>query len=147
MKKTRSSPPRSLRARSASSPTASRSSDSSRASPSSKSRRSPLATLSRIASSVLSTAIAMSAGAVHHREREGLELLSVRLAAQVRARLGGVLEGRRARALERIGRRDANERALEQPSRERRPDCLVLLRGVEKGHRGSAFAKVRARDL
>jgi hypothetical protein len=71
----------------------------------------------------------------------------MRVRAEGRTRAGSVIERGRARAVERIGRGDANEHPVERTARERSTDDLVLLRRVEEGHRGGALAQVCARHL
>src|SRR6185437_12652206 len=77
----------------------------------------------------------------------GLELAPVRLAAEMRARLRGVVERRLARAGERVGRRNARERTVERAAGERGAHGRVFLGGVEERHRRGSFAQVRPGNL
>src|SRR3954453_20704343 len=148
-KYTRSSPPRTRRARSASSPIASRSSDSISARPSSMSRRPPASTLARIWSRLVSSAIAIGFLACPIDDGVGqcFELVAMRVRDEERARAGRVVECGIARAGQRVGRADTDQRSLERAAGEGCADDLVLLRREEQRHRGRPLAEVGAGDL
>ena len=78
---------------------------------------------------------------------EGLELLAAERAVEAGARAARVVERDLARALERAGLGDADERAVERPAGERAPDDRVLARGEEQRQRRRALAQVGAGDL
>src|SRR5262249_3892426 len=155
-KKTRSSPPRCRRARSASSPRPSRSSDSISATPSSKSSRSPTSTFSRTPASV-SDRSRRAINAPCSRPRRsgpraprGAARRSGPRArcAQAGARAACVGARDVAAFFERTGRRDAEQRSLELHSPgERVADRLVTLGGEQERQGRRSLAQVRARDL
>ena len=140
-------PPRRRRARSASSPSSRRSSDSRIATPSSKSRRSPASIFSRIGSSVGSVENGDQLLLSTTASRQRLELVPPRGAVEAGPGLRSVVEGHLARSIERTGRGDANEGALQRPARERSAHDRVLPRGEEKRQRRRAVPEVRARHL
>src|SRR5437660_2105094 len=148
MKKTRSSPPRSRRARSASSPSPSRSSDSSSATPSSKSSRSPASTFSRIGSSVESLSkTATLRLPIDDEVGQRLELRPMQVPVEAPARPSSIVEAVLAGSLERPGGGDADEGALERPARQRLVDTAIDAGGEQERQRRRPLAEVDAGDL
>src|SRR5919106_410034 len=145
-KKTSSVPPRTRRARSASSPSASRSSDSRSASPSSKPSRSPASTFSRIASSVLTSTTVMPTSPLPVDD-DVRERLQFRLVPQELPRLPSVVEGHRPGPHEGAGCGHAHERLLLRAAGERLPYDRVLARREDQRQRRHPLAQVGTRDL
>src|SRR6266536_5721769 len=86
---------------------------------------------SAFSSEVGFTDVSPSRVTMNHQMREGLELLAAQLAVQARAGLPRVLERDLARAFERAGRGDADERSLERPPGEGIADDRVLAGGED----------------
>ena len=78
---------------------------------------------------------------------EGLELVPVRLAVQVRPGLPSVVERDFTRPLERAARGDPHERPVERAAGERAAYDLVVLRREQERQRRRPLAEIGARDL
>ena len=84
---------------------------------------------------------------VDDREREGIELVPARDAVEALPRAPRVVDRDLARAVERAGCDDANERTLERPAGERRAHDLVVASGEDQRQRRRSVAQVGAGDL
>src|SRR5438067_3037058 len=149
-KKTSSPPPRWRRARSASSPSASRSSVFINATPSSNSSRSAASTFSRIGASVSSvsrTAMRRLPFPIDHCVSQGLELVAVQFAVETRPGAPSVVEVHLASLLESAGCGDAHEGAVQGAPGECVPDDRITLRGKEERQGRRPVAEVGAGDL
>src|SRR6266545_1271146 len=87
------------------------------------------------------------AAALQNSGDQRVELLAVSFAAQRGPGPRSVVERDLARTLERARRRDAHERALLRPARERATHDVVFLRREDERQRRCSVAQVGARDL